>query len=275
MRVISRRSGLRSEWRIRMWYVMQVQTGNEEMIIKLCEQVINTRKYERIFLPKCVTLKKRRGEWKELIQTLFPGYIFIDTDENRITDIIRACYAIPEVTKVLRSAENFTSIHELEQTYLREMMDDEDIVRPSVGYQVGEHVEILSGPLRYGHAKICYVDRHKRVAEIEVELFGRYTKAKVALEVIGKTTEENLREEKLKQEQQRDITKQQEQQQFQKNMESWKAGDTVQITSGTFEGIEGTFVSVDTKRQEVKAKIRLFERETEVVLGGGEVVVVG
>ena len=74
-----------------MWYVMQVQTGNEEMIIKLCEQVINTKKYERIFLPKCVTLKKRRGEWKELIQTLFPGYIFIDTDENRITDIIRAC----------------------------------------------------------------------------------------------------------------------------------------------------------------------------------------
>ena len=246
-----------------MWYVMQVQTGNEEMIIKLCEQVINTKKYERIFLPKCVTLKKRRGEWKELIQTLFPGYIFIDTDENRITDIIRACYAIPEVTKVLRSAENFTPIHELEQTYLREMMDDEDIVRPSVGYQVGEHVEILSGPLRYGHAKICYVDRHKRVAEIEVELFGRYTKAKVALEVIGKTTEENLREEKLKQEQ------------FQKNMESWKAGDTVQITSGTFEGIEGTFVSVDTKRQEVKAKIQLFERETEVVLGVEEVVVVG
>ena len=258
-----------------MWYVMQVQTGNEEMIIKLCEQVINTKKYERIFLPKCVTLKKRHGEWKELIQTLFPGYIFIDTDENRITDIIRACYAIPEVTKVLRSAENFTPIHELEQTYLRGMMDDEDIVRPSVGYQVGEHVEILSGPLRYGHAKICYVDPHKRVAEIEVELFGRYTKAKVALEVIGKTTEENLREEKLKQEQQRDITKQQEQQQFQKNMESWKAGDTVQITSGTFEGIEGAFVSVDFKRQEVKAKIQLFERETEVVLGVEEVVVVG
>lgn len=63
-----------------MWYVMQVQTGNEEMIIKLCEQVINIEKYERIFLPKCVTLKKRCGEWKELIQTLFPGYIFIDTD---------------------------------------------------------------------------------------------------------------------------------------------------------------------------------------------------
>ena len=58
-------------------------------------------------------------------------------------------------------------------------------------------------------------------------------------------------------------------------MVSWKAGDTVQITSGTFEGMEGTFISVDTKRQEVKAKIRLFERETEVVLGVGEVVVVG
>ena len=52
----------------------------------------------------------------------------------------------------------------------------------SVGYQIGEHIEILKGPLRYRHAKICRVDRHKRIAEIEVELFGRYTKAKVALE---------------------------------------------------------------------------------------------
>ena len=50
-------------------------------------------------------------------------------------------------------------------------------------------------------------------------------------------------------------------------MESWKVGDTVRVTSGTFEGIEGTFISVDTKRQEVKAKMQLFERETEVVLG--------
>ena len=254
---------------------MQVQTGNEEMIIKLCRQVIDVAKYERIFLPKCVTLQKRRGEWRELIQTLFPGYIFIDTDENRIADIIRDCYEIPEVTKVLRSAENFTPIHELEQNYLQAMMDDKDIVRPSVGYQIGEQVEILSGPLRYGHAKICYINRHKRVAEIKVELFGRYTKVKVALEVIGKTTEENLREEKLKQEQQRDITKQQEQQLFQKSLESCKEGDAIRIKNGTFAGMEGTFISLDIKRQEVKAKIKLFERETEVVLDIKEVEVCG
>ena len=61
-----------------MWYVMQVQTGNEEMIIKLCEQVINTKKYERIFLPKCVTLKKRRGS-SPAISLLIPTRIALQT----------------------------------------------------------------------------------------------------------------------------------------------------------------------------------------------------
>ena len=96
-----------------MWYVMQVQTGNEEIVIQLCEQMVDSSKYKHIFSPKCVTLKKYQGEWRELIRPLFPGYIFIDTDESCITDVVRACYAIPAVTKVLRSEDNFIPIHEL------------------------------------------------------------------------------------------------------------------------------------------------------------------
>ena len=69
-----------------MWYVMQVQTGNEEIVIQLCEQMVDSSKYKHIFSPKCVTLKKYQGEWRELIRPLFPGYIFIDTDESCITD---------------------------------------------------------------------------------------------------------------------------------------------------------------------------------------------
>lgn len=255
-----------------MWYVMQVQTGNEEIVIQLCEQMVDSSKYKHIFSPKCVTLKKYQGEWRELIRPLFPGYIFIDTDESCITDVVRACYAIPAVTKVLRSEDNFIPIHELEQCYLQEMMDDHNIVRVSVGYQIGEHIEILKGPLRYRHANICRVDRHKRIAEIEVELFGRYTKAKVALEIIGKTTKENLQNEKLKQEQQRDLERQHKQQQTLNAVNSLCVGDPIQIISGAFAGLRGTLLDVNLKRQEVKVAICLFDRETEAVLRIDEVV---
>lgn len=54
-----------------MWYVMQVQTGNEEIVIQLCEQMVDSSKYKHIFSPKCVTLKKYQGEWRELFVRYF------------------------------------------------------------------------------------------------------------------------------------------------------------------------------------------------------------
>ena len=78
-------------------------------------------------------------------------------------------------------------------------MDDRDIafinaftssenrtVEMSTGVVEGDDVIILNGPLM-GHAGwIKKIDRHKRLAYLEVEMLGRTTTVKLGLEIVVK-----------------------------------------------------------------------------------------
>ena len=75
-----------------------------------------------------------------------------------------------------------------EQKYLSEMMDENHIIQISTGYLVGDTIKILSGPLKPFSAIIRKVDRHKRIAEIDVMMYGVAARAKVGLEIIKKDT---------------------------------------------------------------------------------------
>ena len=64
----------------------------------------------------------------------------------------------------------------------------EHLVEMSVGYMEGERIVVMEGPLMGKEGMICKVDRHKRIAVIEVEMFGKTTTAKVGLEIVAKRT---------------------------------------------------------------------------------------
>ena len=64
-----------------MWYVIQVPTGKEELTKDLCIDRIDSVHYNEIFILRYAKKIKRNGRWKEVMKTLFPGYIFVDTDD--------------------------------------------------------------------------------------------------------------------------------------------------------------------------------------------------
>ena len=45
---------------------------------------------------------------------------------------------------------------------------------------------VLSGPLKGNEGLIRKIDRHKRKAWLEIEMFGRTVEMQVGLEVVGK-----------------------------------------------------------------------------------------
>ena len=57
----------------------------------------------------------------------------------------------------------------------------------SQGYIVGDKVNIISGPLVGYEGKIKKIDRHKRIAYIEVSLFDQVVVVQVGLEIISKS----------------------------------------------------------------------------------------
>lgn len=51
----------------------------------------------------------------------------------------------------------------------------------------GDEVKVVKGPLRGQEAKIVKVDRHKRLAWLEMHMFGRTKVVKVGLEIVSKS----------------------------------------------------------------------------------------
>ena len=64
------------------WYVIQVRTGKEQWVVKACDLLIDEPCLSKSFIPFSKRLRKYRGEWVERTEILFPGYVFMISDES-------------------------------------------------------------------------------------------------------------------------------------------------------------------------------------------------
>lgn len=169
------------------WYVIQVRNGKEEDIKEACQRLIPPGIYKECFIPKCKRMKKSRGLWKEVEEILFKGYVFMITDHIDI--LFNQLKLIPDLTKVLgNDGNNIVPILVDEAKALLAFGKADHIIEMSKGYIVGDEVSIISGPLIDYHGKIAKINRHKRIAFIELKIFEQITTVKVGLEIISKET---------------------------------------------------------------------------------------
>ena len=68
------------------------------------------------------------------------------------------------------------------------MGNEKQEVEMSIGIIEGDRVHIFEGPLQGMEGLIRKIDRHKRMAYLEVEMFGRMVEMRVGLEIIEKIT---------------------------------------------------------------------------------------
>lgn len=167
-----------------MWYVLQVFTGQEKKLKELCEKQISGEILEEVFLPFRVEMKRYGGGWHKEKQLLFPGYLFMVT--GQIDRLHLALGKIDAFTRLLGDQEKPTPLTEDEVTFLKECGGKEHVVEMSTGIIENDQVKIVAGPLIGKEALIRKIDRHKRTATIEVELFGRLVTATVGVEIVRK-----------------------------------------------------------------------------------------
>jgi transcriptional antiterminator NusG len=166
-----------------MWYVIQVYTGREMEIAKQCRERV-AEADEEVFVPLAERQTKVRGE-RILIRTrLFPGYIFLET--TRIEEFYERLKKLDAMTKILKTGEFLTPLHEEEEAYLRRLGGADHIVKYSEGYMEGEQLVIVSGALAGYEGKIRKIIRHKRLVVLEVPLLGRVVEVTVGLGVVEK-----------------------------------------------------------------------------------------
>ena len=118
---------------------------------------------------------------------MFPGYIFIDTDTPE--QVYEALKNVPAFTSLLgRDTDSFVPIERSKEELFREMVNDNYEIAMSCGLIEGDKVTITDGPLAGKEAMICKINRHKRTATLNVEMFGDKAGVTVGLEVVENWT---------------------------------------------------------------------------------------
>lgn len=165
------------------WYAVQVRSGKEIEIMKTCSLLIDKKALEECFIPKCQRMKKFRGEWVNVEEILFKGYVFMIS--NHVDALFNELKKIPDLTKILgNDGENIYPIYKEEAMFLTRFGGDKHIVEVSSGYIEGDVIKVTDGPLLDQEGLIAKVDRHKRIAYVDVSLFGQVTRVQVGLELI-------------------------------------------------------------------------------------------
>lgn len=166
-------------------YVLQVPGGRERMARDLLQKLLGDRIGE-CFVPLYEAMRRVRGEWRREERRLFPGYVFVTTGD--VDALAQHLHELPFFARLVGGHdEQYVPMTPEEVGWLQALTNVEThTVELSQGIIEGDEVKIWRGPLKGQEAKIKKIDRHKRLAYLEMHMFGRTKVVKVGLEIVAK-----------------------------------------------------------------------------------------
>lgn len=165
-------------------YVVQVIGGRENTARSLlCKHASDCM--DECFLPKFELMKRKEGEWHKVKELLFPGYLFVRTDNPE--QLSARMRTIPVFMRLLGSNDQFIPLAPNELVWLNTFADAEKhLVEMSQGIIEGDKVIVTEGPLKGHEALITKINRHKRLAYLDLHMFGRQKTVRIGLEIVRK-----------------------------------------------------------------------------------------
>lgn len=170
-----------------MWYVVQVVGGQEKRVLTLMQKIVADDLLQECFIPQYEIMRKTQGVWKKRVEVLLPGYLFVATDQP--DRLMVELQKVPAFTKLLGNNDVFIPLNDQEVTFFESFTEPQHrTVTMSEGIIDGDDIVILKGPLMYQTGLIKKIDRHKRLAYLEMSIMGRKKIVKLGLEIVEKKT---------------------------------------------------------------------------------------
>lgn len=166
-----------------MWYAIQVKGGTEENIRQQCQNTIHPPVLEKCFIPYYEVMKRYQGKWNKEKKILFPGYVFMVSDE--VEELYFELKKVIGLTKILGAGHEVVPLSQEEVGFLTSLGCADRAVEVSEGIIEGGRVAITRGPLQGLEGCIRRINRHKRIAYLRLELMGRTVETQVGLEIVG------------------------------------------------------------------------------------------
>lgn len=157
-------------------------SGEERRTLELCKALIDQPADCELFLPEIEMMRHYHGEWHKEKRIMFLGYLFVVTDywEQLLLEFDK----IPKLTKVLGCERIPIPLRKEEVELLQQLLNGEYVAEISEGIIAGERLEIQSGSMKGMEGFVKKIDRHKRIAWLEVELFGKFVEVMLGVEVM-------------------------------------------------------------------------------------------
>ena len=168
-----------------MWYVIQVTGGKEKSTLFLIEKIVDASAYGECFIPSYKAKKHLRGEWQVVEQPVAPGYLFVSTEApERLAQELKKINAF---ARILGDGSRFYPLQDGEDQVLQAFTQSGSrALEISEGYINGDKIVITAGPLMGCEAKISNINRHKRIATLNLEMCGRMVEMRAGLEIVRK-----------------------------------------------------------------------------------------
>lgn len=172
----------------RAWYVIQTVTGCEEAAKRNIERrIISLNMQDYIFqilIPTITrTEKKKNGEIKEIVEKMYPGYLFVDmivTDDSwfnvRNTPMVTGFLGSSGGGKKPVPLTNEEIIPILKQCGLK--------IEFQIDFAVGDTVDIISGTFAGQTGIVDSIDMETQTVTVLVDFFGRQTPQELKFEEI-------------------------------------------------------------------------------------------
>lgn len=168
-----------------MWFVLKCDPGKAEEIMEFCREHISGQILHDIFTFTYDRMKRYEGSWHIETKPLFPEYIFFETaDPEALSEQLEQhCASITRQG----NGRLLAKILPEEETFLRKAGGQEHHLKMSQGYIKNGITHIVTGPLVGMERRIRKIDRHKRLANIEMPVRGMDKPVQAGLEITSKS----------------------------------------------------------------------------------------
>lgn len=250
-----------------MWYVLQTMTGREEALVEMVKKTVPPSLFEDCFIAYYERVWRKQQQSIVHIERLFPGYVFIVTDEP--DKVFLELKHIPAMAKLLSDGDfGFVPIRAHEEAFLREMLQEDGIVRLSyVEKDRNGHVYRVSGPLHNYMGQVEKYQFKKRYAIIRFEMLGEEKTAALGI-ILKEDIEQELAYGKVEAPvsvPEHYVTEMPEPEEE----SAFKVGDQVKVTSGSMDGMDGVVWRVG--KGVVEIGVHLFGQDVSVEVPVDEV----
>lgn len=167
----------------RRWYIVTTYSGYENSVktdLERRRESMNMQNqiYQVLVPEETEIVVDKKGNKKEKINKVFPGYVFIEMEvegemDERLWFNVRNT---PKVTGFLGSSGGGTKPVAVPKDEMDAILRRLGMVNtPTFDISVGDRVDIISGPFRGQIAVVSDVNEEKKIVTVLVEMFGRNT----------------------------------------------------------------------------------------------------